>query len=207
MSFATKNIVCKCCGEEFQARVLKGFFSANVDLDSNPHQPELYEKAVLCPHCGYATSRINAEVDCEVRDAVSSPEYRKILMDETVPGPMRRLVLDARLMGLRHDDKSAGYQYLLASWYAREHRREYAELLKKAAEYLSEYLDCNADTDTAVVLIDCLRQLGWFADANEAAESLAAYVSDPGIERILRYEQALVNAGDVQPHSRNEVPS
>ena len=206
MSFAVKDVVCKCCGHKFQARWLKGFFSAGADLDSNPHQPEIYEKAVLCPHCGYATSRINAEVDSAVRDAVSSSEYQNILTNEIIPEPVRRLVLDAKLMCVRCDDRSAGYQYLTASWYAREHECEYRWLLEKAEECFAAYLESNADVDAALVLIDVLRQLGKFSDVRETANSLSEFASDSALKKVLLYEQSLADAGVVQPHSRNEVP-
>lgn len=207
MSFAVKDIVCNCCGHKFQARILKGFFSAGSDLDSNPHQPEIYEKAVLCPHCGYAASRVNAEVDGAVREAVSSSEYCKMLTDKTVPEPVRRLALDAKLMRIRCDSKSAGYQYLTASWCAREHKYEYKWLLEKAVECFAAYLESNADVDTALVMIDSLRQLGKFSDVRETVESLSEFVSDSEFKKVLLYEQALADAGDVQPHSRSEVPT
>lgn len=206
MSFVAKKVVCRCCGQEFSAKILKGFFSADTDLDSNPHQPEIYEKAVECPHCGYVTSQINAEVSDTIRKAVKSPEYRRIRSDEKIPDAARRLILDAWLMQLRNDGRSAGYQYLAAFWCVQEHGGDSQGLLEKAVACFSKYLEIHADVGTAIVLVDCLRQLGTFAESRETADSLFAYVSDPYLQKVLRYEQTLADFKDSAPHSRREVP-
>lgn len=207
MSFATKRVICRCCGQEFSAKVLKGFLSTGADLDSNPHQPEIYEKAVVCPHCGYVTSQLRAEVSDAMRTDVRSPEYRQILSDETLPDTARRLILDARMMQMRDDGRNAGYQYLTAFWCVRERGETSCDLLEKAVGCFSEYLETNADVDTAMVLIDCLRQLGRFIESQETAESLSAYVSDPDLHRVLQYERTLAARQDTRPHARSEVLS
>ena len=86
-----------------------------------------------------------------------------------------------------------------------ESKEDGKQLLLKATENQELYLAENQDIDTAIVYIDCLRQLEMFYQADETATDLSQYINDAHRLSILEYERKLIERKDCVPHSLSEV--
>lgn len=205
-SYITKKIICPCCGKEFEGRILKGFFQNNViGLDRNPHTPAIYDSIIMCPHCEYASTNMNKPVDDSIKRFIYTAPYLELKNRLRHDSVLLKIVLSARIFEELSNCKAAADTYLLGYWYSLESNTRNAEYLNKAIQYYSAYLERNADIDTAIALIDCLRQTGNFDEAKETAESLIPYVNDLQLKKIVSYELQLIQKNDDMPRLVSEV--
>ncbi len=207
-SYVNKKIVCKCCNKEYEARLLRGW-SQNypADLDLNPHNPAVYDETLVCPHCGYAASRLYDAVDEKIVQAVNSEVYKSIWTKPQYDEVTKKLMAAAYLAEVSGKWKEAGTQYLKAAWHFQELQQpEEMVAREKVIQCFRAYLEETPDVECAMAFIDSLRQAGEFEEAKETAESLAPYLVGNGLLcDILQYEQKLIAAEDDLPHSVSEV--
>lgn len=205
-SYITKKITCPCCGQEFEGRVLKGFFQNNVmGLDRNPHTPAIYDSIIMCPHCKYASTNMNKPVDNSIKRFIYTAPYLELINRLRHDSVLLKIVLSAKIFEELLNFKAAANTYLLGYWHSIESNARNVEYLSKAIQYYSLHLESNADIDTAIALIDCLRQAGNFDEAKETAESLILYVDDLQLKKIVSYELQLIQKRDDMPRLVSEV--
>lgn len=204
-SYVLKKIRCKCCGNEFEGKLLKGFYNSDLgDLDGFPHNPAVFDRVVVCPACGYATDRIQAEVDDFIANVVHSDKYQKIFSSEQ-PDVIKKELLNAMLKKEKGLYREAAFSYLRIYWNQRGTRQYDEKALTEAVQCFSKYLEKNMDIDAAIVLIDCQRQHADFAEAGETASSLLPYVEGTEYEKLVEFELQLISEQDMSPHSKSEV--
>lgn len=204
--YVSKKIKCNYCRHQYMAKILKSFFNPGyMDLDTNPHNAVIYDRILMCPLCGYATDRIEDEVLFEVYEQVNSESYQKVFKDTQMDETYKKLYLFAILEEIKQNYHNAGYGYLMTYWYLKEKHANTTEVLKKAIENYEKYLADTADVQSAIILIDCMRQSGKFEEAKETAESLLPYTEGTTMYKFVEYELELISQKDTESHSVKEV--
>lgn len=207
-SYTNKTIQCKCCGFTYKAKILKGFFNSTAaDLDTYTHSPAVYDRVIECPSCGYSTEKFGAEVSHEVIEFIHSDEYQRIVRDESLSNVYRKNYLSGLIYEFKHDYKSAAHYFLYTYWITRESSMACDKLLNKVIDNLKRYLESNMDISAAILMIDCMRQLSSFEEAEETAKSLEHYLQNDYDKKLIGYELVLIRNRDNQPHSQSEVVS
>lgn len=209
-SYVKKIITCMCCGKKYEVNLLKGYFVENnnvLDLDTNPHNPALFDRVLLCPFCGYATSSPYSALPDEVKELVNDANYKKVLNNRQYDDNCRKLLLAGYLSVKRRDAKEAGYNYLLAYWYMRDNGiAGYERAREKAIKNFERYLLKTMDCEVAMILVDLLRQNESFEDAKETVLSLESYIADNAkLARIAEFEKQLILKQDSDVHKVEEV--
>lgn len=207
--YAWKKVKCKCCGKQYDARFLQGYYVASpMGLDTNPHAPEIYDSVILCPHCGYATDDVMQDVNSEMRSLVESSEYQKLFTGKDLDETLKKMLLGAQTEETKKNFRKAAYRYLEAFWRAKEIEDEQSsKIAGQAIKNFSIYLRQAKDLEAAMILIDILRQTRRFEEATETAKSLAKFIpkEEKFLYSILSYEEKLINAQDSDAHNVNEV--
>lgn len=207
-SYMRKTVVCKHCGKEYLANMLRSTHQfRSPDLDLNPHNPAIYDEVIMCPHCKYVTTRIDEEVSKEKAQAVDTVEYKNIWEKLSFPNTIKKLLAAAYLEQVSGDWKKAGHYYLRASWYLKERKVPEEKAMREiAVQCFKVYLEEHQDEECAVLYIDCLRHLSRFKEAMEMTEFLLPYLFEKEfLRKIVLYEQKLIRANDVEAHSLSEV--
>lgn len=205
-SYMNKKIICKCCEKSYTARMVRGLSQTIVpDLDMNPHDPAVFDRIVMCPHCGYATWNVMEEVDGQIVSAVQSKEYRSMFLAPDTDGVQKKLRLAGWLSKKRGQDYDAGYQYLMVYWHMKNQGEDAEKYLSEVINCFSKYLEGHADIETAIILIDCLRQASRFIEADETAHSLMPYIKKELHRQIVAFELELIAQKNSTSHSQNEV--
>ena len=207
-SYIKRKVTCPCCNNIFETNALKGFYSnGNMGLDHNPHSSVIFDTITLCPHCGYAAKRFSSTVSQHIKDYVFSEQYNALKYQTKKDTTCTKIRLAASILEETHLHKEAADMYLLGYWYSLEMGTADFECLKKTIKHYSIYLESNADINTAITYIDCLRQAQLFSDAAETADSLASYISDNNLKKILSFEKHLIDTEDSAPHFVSEALS
>ena len=207
-SYVKKRVTCPCCNNTFVTNALKGFYSnGNMGLDHNPHSPAIFDTITMCPHCSYAAKRFSSTVSDQVREYVFSEQYDALKHHIKNDITYTKIRLAASILEKTHQHKETADLYLLTYWYSLEMGIADYECLEEAIKHYSIYLERNADTNTAITYIDCLRQAQMFSDAAETADSLASYISDNNLKKILAFEKHLIDQEDFTPHFVSEALS
>lgn len=205
-SYITKKIICPCCGKEFEGKILKGFFQNNVmGLDRNPHTPAIYDTVIMCPHCDYASANMNKPATDSVKRLIYSAPYLELKKRLHHDSVLLKIVLSAKIYEELFAFKAAADTYLLGYWHSLESNARNVEYLSKAIQNYSAYLENNKDIETAIAFIDCLRQAGNFAEAQETAESLIPYIDNSQVKKIVSFELQLIQKNDETPHLVSEA--
>lgn len=203
-NYRNMELHCGCCGTVFDAKVLRSYYnSSDIGLDLNPHNEAVFDSIVQCPSCGYTSLAIQKPA------IVSRSQVAKLLESTTrdySDSIVQKAVLGALIAEASKDYRTAGLLYLMSYWRTLNGEKEDGRhLLLKATENQELYLVENQDVDTAIVYIDCLRQLEMFDQAAETAIDLSQYVNDAQRLSILEYERKLIERNDCAPHSLSEV--
>lgn len=197
-----------CCGFTYKTKILKGFYnSAVADLDTYAHLPAVYDRVIECPSCGYSTDKISVEVPREVMEFVHSDDYQKIAKDDSLSYVYKKNYLSALIYEYKHEYKNAAQHFLHTYWITREESRACEVLLEKVINNLKRYLENNMDIPAAIMMIDCMRQLSSFEEAEETATSLKHYLQNEYDKKLIDYELDLIRYRDNKPHSQSEVVS
>ena len=205
-SYLKKKIVCSCCGKPFEADLLRGFFSNQVpDLDGNRHEPAAFDKVIICPNCGYSTDNISEKISFEGKEMVSSESYQILFRNDDINTVLKKQLLFAMVKEAEGKDKKAALAYLAAYWISKNLGEKNEDFLEKAVNRLMIHLEEHEDHTGALILIDCLRQLSRFEEAEETADSLYPFVQNRALSDVVRLEQELIRLQDAEPHSQSEV--
>lgn len=209
-SYVKKTITCMCCQKRYETKLLKGYLidkCENIDLDTNPHNPAIYDRVLICPHCGYATSEPYSYVHDKTKKLVKEPNYQEVLNDRLYDTICKKLLLAAYLAVKNRDSREAAYDYLLAYWYMNENHICRAEKAReKAIKNFERYLGKNSDIEAAMILVDLLRQSRRFDEAGETLTSLERFIQGKSIyEKIAVCEKKLIEKNDSGIHSLAEV--
>ncbi len=199
-SYRMKKLDCPCCGRPIEVRLMRGYYQAlPSDLDGYPHEPAEYDRVVVCPFCGYASERMEEQADPRAVEAVKSPEYQMLL---NAPGDdiLRRLRLAILLDRAAEDRLGEACHWLTLSWRLRELGESSGAERGNAAQCLERYLLQKQDPVMAIVLIDCLRQLGREAEAEETADALTPFLTEEWMRRAVESEKELLARHDREPH-------
>ena len=196
--FRHEEMVCPLCGKTFSTAVVMSY-SVNGSLrslDGDPHEPVLFDTVHLCPYCGYAFSDQKEEPDAFTPMLVRGENYRTVFEAEDLPDTAKKLLLRSFLAEQKGDLKEAGNRYLQAYWYFRDNDLpEKEEAREKAIEAMERYLEANADLESAMVLVDLLRQKGAFDEALETVNSLGKYLrGEEVLLKVAAFEWKLIMA-------------
>lgn len=207
-SYTIKSIQCMCCGFTYKTKILKGFYnSAVADLDTYTHSSVVYDRVIICPNCGYSTDKIGVEVPHDVMEFVHSEQYQKIAKDDSLSDVYKKNYLNAVIYEYKHEYKNAAQYFLHTYWMTREASKPCDELLNKVVDNLKRHLESNMDISAAIMMIDCMRQLSSFEEAEETAISLKQYLKNDYDKHLIDYELVLIRKRDNKPHSQSEVVS
>jgi len=173
------------------------------DLDLRPGEPVRSTMArwlEACPHCGYAAPNI-AEAHPAGAQAVAAAPYRALIADTAHPVLARRFLAWAHVLEETGALHAAAEATLHAAWVAddlnrddlaRQWRREAVALWRSGPAL---------DAEQSVRVIDALRRAGDFAEAEGAAEALAALNPPEAVAQVTALEARLITAEDTGRHS------
>lgn len=183
-------------------------YSSNCrDLDTNPNCPAVYDRVIICPECGYATSTPVQSVDDRVRTLVASDNYQAILNQEEYDDIYKKHILAAYLSAELGDFAEAGYNYLVAYWYLKDKKSDDApKACQKAIENLEKYLETHVNFEGVLKMSDLLRQMGRFDEAMENLCALERFVvNNKTLMAFVAFEKTLVSEKDSSSHKMSEV--
>jgi hypothetical protein len=173
------------------------------DLDLRPGEPVRSTMArwlEACPHCDYAAPNI-AEAHPAGAQAVAAAPYRALIADTAHPVLARRFLAWAHVLEETGALHAAAEATLHAAWVAddlnrddlaRQWRREAVALWRSGPAL---------DAEQSVRVIDALRRAGDFAEAEGAAEALAALNPPEAVAQVTALEARLIAAEDTGRHS------
>jgi hypothetical protein len=173
------------------------------DLDLRPGEPVRSTMArwlETCPHCGYAAPDIT-EAHPAGAQAVAAAPYRALIADTAHPVLARRFLAWAHVLEETGALHAAAEATLHAAWVAddlnrddlaRQWRREAVALWRSGPAL---------DAEQSVRVIDALRRAADFAEAEGAAEALAALNPPEAVAQVTALEARLITAEDTGRHS------
>jgi hypothetical protein len=195
---------CGVCGQESRQPGFRPPVPEQApDLDLRPGEPvrsTMSRWLQACPHCGYAAPNI-AEAHPAGAQAVAAAPYRALIADTAHPVLARRFLAWAHVLEETGALHAAAEATLHAAWVAddlnrddlaRQWRRE-AVALWRSGPVL--------DAEQSVRVIDALRRAGDFAEAEGAAEALAALNLPEAVAQVTALEARLITAEDTGRHS------
>jgi hypothetical protein len=153
-----------------------------------------------CPHCGYAAPDI-AEAHPAAAQAVAAAPYRALIADTAHPVLARRFLAWAHVLEETGALHAAAEATLHAAWVADDlNRDDLARLWRREAVALWRSGPA-LDAEQSVRVIDALRRAGDFAEAEAAAEALAASDPPEAVAQVAALEARLITAEDGGRHS------
>ena len=195
---------CGVCGHESrQAPFRPPVPEQAPDLDLRPGEPvrsTMSRWLQACPHCGYAAPDIT-EAHPAGAQAVAAAPYRALIADTAHPVLARRFLAWAHVLEETGALHAAAEATLHAAWVAddlnrddlaRQWRREAVALWRSGPAL---------DAEQSVRVIDALRRAGDFAEAEGAAEALAALNPPEAVAQVTALEVRLIAAEDMGRHS------
>ena len=195
---------CGVCGQESRQPGFRPPVPEQApDLDLRPGEPvrsTMSRWLQACPHCGYAAPDI-AEAHPAGAQAVAAAPYRALIADTAHPVLARRFLAWAHVLEETGALHAAAEATLHAAWVAddlnrddlaRQWRREAVALWRSGPAL---------DAEQSVRVIDALRRAADFAEAEGAAEALAALNPPEAVAQVTALEARLITAEDTGRHS------
>ena len=195
---------CGVCGQESRQPGFRPPVPEQApDLDLRPGEPVRSTMArwlQTCPHCGYAAPDIT-EAHPAGAQAVAAAPYRALIADTAHPVLARRFLAWAHVLEETGALHAAAEATLHAAWVAddlnrddlaRQWRREAVALWRSGPAL---------DAEQSVRVIDALRRAADFAEAEGAAEALAALNPPEAVAQVVALEARLIMAEDTGRHS------
>ncbi len=195
---------CGVCGQESRQPGFRPPVPEQApDLDLRPGEPvrsTMSRWLQACPHCGYAAPDV-AEAHPAGAQAVAAAPYRALIADTAHPVLARRFLAWAHVLEETGALHAAAEATLHAAWVAddlnrddlaRQWRREAVALWRSGPAL---------DAEQSVRVIDALRRAGDFAEAEGAAEALAALNPPEAVAQVVALEARLIAAEDMGRHS------
>lgn len=204
-SYIEIKITCKCCGHKFSANELIGYTVLEMDLDTYPHNPCVYDQVIMCPNCGYADIDTEHDVSEAIKEMVRSDSFKKIYLSNH-DSTYVKLSAAEYIAEKSSNYRDASYYSLLKLWYLRDKNADLSDIQLKVISLFEKYLTDNVDKDAAIIYIDVLRQTGRFEEALETVCSLEPFVADnEKLRTIVSFEKELIINKDIGRHGINEV--
>ena len=210
------QLKCALCNETSEQIVLESSntLGGSSDLDGRP--PEMLRSTMdawahECPSCGYCSYRLDERIEGAER-AIKDPAYIEILRDESMDTLTRRFLCLSKIHDAARENNNALEYALYATWTlddANDQAR--AVVIRKAVINKLEPLIKSGqrfrDQTAADQLLasDIARRVGDFAKASAYASAGLELKPDADIEKMLRYELALVAKSDTQVHTIAEA--
>lgn len=202
-------VKCACCGADVRIEVLKSVYKKDCGLDQKPEYEYLLKTIDECPKCHYCSQRLDKAITENVKKIVASKKYQNIMNLQSDDERGRRIRAAAKLA---ENDAEKANLYLLAAWhYEWEKELKTAlQMREKAIVHMEELLKGQVPVATVLIYIDCLRQVGKFAEANEVINEIETAIEE-NLERnsveykIFQYEKELINHLDDAAHMVSEV--
>jgi hypothetical protein len=206
-TFAEQSVACGNCGHVFNHPTLASTYTfGSPDLDTRP--PEMQRSTMhawiqRCPSCGYC-SRDVAEFDHGLRPVMESAEYRSQLTDAVYPELTSTFICAGMLVEAAGGHADAGWAYLRAAWTLDDaNKEELARVWRgKAADKFLAVLNngqlfAEQPGDSEAIVTDCLRRAGRGTEALQVIERGLSQSYDDVIHKILTFERALIQRGDM----------
>jgi len=211
-----KKIICAICGIESEFPVVTSTvtFCTSADLDTRP--PEMKRSTIFtwvqrCPNCGYCESHISKSSPGS-QEVTGEVEYKKQLKNNAYPELANSFICMAIIRERKGDYVGATWSLIHAAWAcddaayldeAKICRNKAADMLV-IAEIKHEEATRQKGASTAI-LVDLLRRSGRFDEAKKAIKERRGEISDDIIIKILDFQAALIEKGDLSAHTISEV--
>lgn len=212
-----RKVICSCCKSEVEVQRVLSFSSNKISFDGNMHHPLQYQ-IQECPKCHYASVDISDSSVKVSRGMLNSFRIKPVY--EKIKNPLFINIMKAAdVYEKNRFYYSQAYMLRLASFLVKEEgvialSRNLLRLANVALEKFFTELDCMElkDIETAVILVDCNRQLGIFKVAETMCEDLLNLLHELGISdeenfvyEVLNYEKNLIINKDMDEHLMSEV--
>jgi hypothetical protein len=184
------------------------------DLDTRPSEMQrstIFAWVERCPHCGYCASDVS-ESHPEASSVVEGEEYQDQLNDPACPELANSFLCEAIIEREAGNYAAATWALIHAAWVCDDSDlpiqatvcRHKATDMFVRAEGHGQPLTDQAGVSTAI-LVDLLRRSGRLIGARRVATSRREGISEDIILRILDFQAALVEKGDVACHTIAEA--
>lgn len=209
MKLMRGKYICPICNHKFYDWCSVSLSTDNLELDGNSNELEQYQQIVSCPLCGFTDFAPFEEVDDDVREFILSEVYQSVVINDALDPIFKKWALLEGLYYQFGDILTAGYACMVQSWYAREFMHDmetFNSSQQTAITYFEQDLELNGTIQSALYLIDLLRQNGNFWKAHNI---LCSIIDDTNINdgqhMQLEYEEMLINNQDTDRHFIYEI--
>ncbi|MCO5168541.1 MAG: hypothetical protein M9894_19550 [Planctomycetes bacterium] len=202
------DVTCAVCGETSAHEVLASTNAMGYcDLDTRPPPMQRHTMArwiQRCPTCGHCAPSLD-EAPPGVAEAVRSEAYRRKLAGGGLPALATAFACHAHLCEVTGRTRDAGWAMVRAAWVcddaddaaAARRCREWAlELLSRGGAGQEEQAGAHA-----ALLVDLARRAGRLDEARALVAAGRAAGPDEVIGKLLTFQEALIDAGDVGCHT------
>lgn len=210
-TYFSDKVTCAHCKKDSEHNILG---STNTlgwpDLDLRPAEMKrstMSSWLMLCPHCQYLASDIS-KVDGNM-SLIGSESYINTLNQRDYP-QLANWFLARSLLDLHDDPIRAGRYRLNAAWVCDDvPDDEHAVICRKlAAECFAiakPFTNDESSVSNGTLLVDILRRSGDLQSAaSTCAELLTLDHANETIQRVLKFEQQLIEKNDRAMHSLSE---
>lgn len=200
-NFINKKIICKCCGFEYNAKLLCGYYcDEKTSLDGNPHNPIVYDSIIQCPKCKYSTSKPFEQNNVKEKINELIEECNE---QENIDETFGKLFLAAKIEEYNENYKEAGYKYLLAYWYLIEKKLDKENALTElmmtnALNNLEKYIsnESSLDFEIAIIIIDLYRKNRKINKAYEVLKKVQENIIDDKLAFLAKIENDLIKSNN-----------
>lgn len=186
------------------------------DLDTRP--PEMKRSTMFawvkrCPKCGYCASN-PGNARPKARAVVGGKEYQDQLRDPAYPELAITFLCRAILDREAGDTRAAASAFLCAAWVCDDAslaeqaiacRRKAADMLRAAEAHEASGAGRHDDGAATAILVDLLRRSGQPDEARKVIAEQRSGISDDVVLRVLDFQAALFERGDVAAHTVAEA--
>jgi len=200
-TIVTQTVTCRVCGTTSDQEKLADTITLGwPDLDLRP--PEMRRSTMRvwlqdCPSCGFVAADLSKVSDDEmdaIKGPVAGPMWQEDLTERDGPDALaKRFERRAFIEWQTNRQGLAGYRMLCAAWDAddRDEDKGSREYREQAAIFFDVALandpDAKEATDWTLMIVDSLRRIGRFDEAEKHADRLIGNAS-PRIDAIGRFQ-------------------
>lgn len=199
---------CPVCGKIFESENVTDI-STDCDrgLDTNVHDDNQFKQIVICPDCGYSAPYYFEVEDDDIIEFVRSKEYSDVFNSEWDPVIKKWMLAGyiSKYMGNHYD---AGYEFMVAGWYARDYTKipnDFQYAMHLAIAEFSAHVEETYEVNSALIVVDLLRQVARFQEAFDFALELRDSGLDDDTNKILDFELQKISESDTKEHLISEV--
>jgi uncharacterized protein (DUF2225 family) len=216
-TYGDESVVCGACGRVFTAQVLHSTNTVGYpDLDMRPPGMKRWTMSAWvqrCPSCGFCASDA-AKFDERSRAKLDSADYQLQLADACYPELANSFVCSGWLAHAAGEKGKAAWEYLHVAWVLEDERQD--DLAKewrgRAADQFTSVLAegkpvIEQPGASEALVAECLRRAGRGVEALPRIEQALGQGEgvDANVQKILRFQQALIQQGDTSHHRTDEV--